>query len=104
LVRSILESMEMLEKAMDVLKDKCVTGITANEEHCREMVLNSIGIVTALNPTLGYEASSALAKEALANNRSVYDLVLEKNLLTKEMLDELLQPERMIKPQKFVTK
>jgi len=104
LVRSILESMEMLEKAMDVLKDKCITGITANEEHCREMVLNSIGIVTALNPTLGYEASSALAKEALANNRSVYDLVLEKNLLTKEMLDELLQPERMIKPQKFVTK
>ncbi len=104
LVRSILESMEMLEKAMDVLKDKCITGITANEEHCREMVLNSIGIVTALNPTLGYEASSALAKEALADNRSVYDLVLEKNLLTKEMLDELLQPERMIKPQKFVTK
>jgi len=104
LVRSILESMEMLEKAMDVLKDKCITGITANEEHCREMVLNSIGIVTALNPTLGYEASSSLAKEALANNSSVYDLVLEKNLLTKEMLDELLQPERMIKPQKFVTK
>jgi len=104
LVRSILESMEMLEKAMDVLKDKCINGITANEEHCREMVLNSIGIVTALNPTLGYEASSSLAKEALANNRSVYELVLEKNLLTKEMLDELLQPERMIKPQKFVTK
>lgn len=104
LVRSILESMEMLENAMDVLKDKCITGITANEEHCREMVLNSIGIVTALNPTLGYEASSALATEALANNRSVYDLVLEKNLLTKEILDELLQPERMIKPQKFVTK
>ncbi|RXQ87828.1 aspartate ammonia-lyase [Ancylomarina salipaludis] len=104
LVRSILESMEMLEKAMDVLKDKCITGITANEEVCRAMVLNSIGIVTALNPTLGYEASSALAKEALADNRSVYDLVLEKNLLTKEMLDELLQPERMIKPQKFVKK
>jgi aspartate ammonia-lyase len=104
LVRSILESMEMLENAMDVLNKKCITGITANEEHCRAMVLNSIGIVTALNPTLGYEASSALASEALANNRSVYDLVLEKNLLTKEMLDELLQPERMIKPQKFVTK
>jgi aspartate ammonia-lyase len=104
LVRSILESMEMLEKAMDVLNKRCISGITANEEHCLAMVLNSIGIVTALNPTLGYEASSLLAQEALANNRSVYDLVLEKNLLTKEMLDELLQPERMIKPQKFVTK
>ena len=94
----------MLENAMDVLNKKCITGITANEEHCRAMVLNSIGIVTALNPTLGYEASSSLASDALANNRSVYDLVLEKNLLTKEMLDELLQPERMIKPQKFVKK
>jgi aspartate ammonia-lyase len=104
LVRSILESMEMLEKAMDVLNRKCISGITANEEHCLAMVLNSIGIVTALNPTLGYEASSLLAQEALANNRSVYELVLEKKLLTKEMLDELLQPERMIKPQKFVTK
>ncbi|MGZ2371378.1 aspartate ammonia-lyase [Ancylomarina sp. YFZ004] len=104
LVRSILESMEMLENAMNVLNTKCISGITANEEHCRAMVLNSIGIVTALNPTLGYEASSLLAQEALANNRSVYDLVLEKKLLTKEMLDELLQPERMIKPQKFVTK
>ncbi|MCZ4693718.1 aspartate ammonia-lyase [Ancylomarina euxinus] len=104
LVRSILESMEMLENAMNVLNTKCITGITANEEICRAMVLNSIGIVTALNPTLGYEASSSLASEALANNRSVYDLVLEKNLLTKEMLDELLQPERMIKPQKFVKK
>lgn len=104
LVKAILESMEMLENAMDVLKDKCIAGITANEDVCRDMVLNSIGIVTALNPTLGYEISSSLAKEALANNRSVYDLVLEKGLLTKEVLDELLQPERMIKPQKFVTK
>jgi aspartate ammonia-lyase len=104
LVKAILESMEMLENAMDVLKDKCIAGITANEDVCRDMVLNSIGIVTALNPTLGYETSSSLAKEALANNRSVYDLVLEKGLLTKEVLDELLQPERMIKPQKFVTK
>ncbi|MFA8434896.1 MAG: aspartate ammonia-lyase [Marinifilaceae bacterium] len=104
LVKAILESMEMLENGMKVLEEKCVSGITANEEVCRDMVLNSIGIVTALNPTLGYEASSSLAKEALANNRSVYDLVLERNLLSKEMLDELLAPERMIKPQKFVTK
>jgi aspartate ammonia-lyase len=104
LVRSILESMEILEKAMDVLNKRCISGITANEEHCSAMVLNSIGIVTALNPTLGYETSSLLAQEALANNRSVYELVLEKNLLTQEVLDELLKPERMIKPQMFVIK
>jgi len=102
LVQSILESMEMLENGMSVFVDKCVNGITANEEHCRDMVMNSIGIVTALNPTLGYETSTKLAKRALSENRSVYDLVLEENLLTKEMLDELLSPERMIKPQKFV--
>lgn len=102
LVQSILESMEMLENGMDVFVKKCVNGITANVEHCRNMVLNSIGIVTALNPTLGYETSTKLAKKALEYNRSVYDLVLEENLLSKEMLDELLSPERMIKPQKFV--
>ena len=64
-------------------------------EHCRNMVENSIGIVTALNPFIGYEASTELAKDALENNRSVYELVLEKNLLSKEKLDEILSPENM---------
>jgi len=102
MVRSIFESMEMLKNGMATLKDRCINGITANEEHCKEMVLNSIGIVTAVNPTLGYEASSRIAKRALAENRSVYDLILEEGLLTKEKLDEILAPERMIKPQKFI--
>jgi aspartate ammonia-lyase len=87
---------------MATLKERCIDGITANVEHCKEMVLNSIGIVTAVNPTLGYEASSRIAKRALAENRSVYDLILEEGLLSKEKLDEILSPERMIKPQKFV--
>ena len=102
LVRAILESMEMLVNGMATLKERCITGITANVEPCKEMVLNSIGIVTAVNPTLGYEASSRIAKRALAENRSVYDLILEEGLLSKEKLDEILSPERMIKPQKFV--
>lgn len=102
MVRSIFESMEMLKNGMATLKERCIDGITANEEHCKEMVLNSIGIVTAVNPTLGYEASSRIAKRALAENRSVYDLILEEGLLTKEKLDEILAPERMIKPQKFI--
>ena len=62
------------------------------------MVHNSIGIVTALKPLLGYEKSSELAKEALKENRSVYELVLEKKLLSKDQLDELLKPENMIRP------
>ena len=102
MVRSMLESMEMLENGMSTLRERCIDGITANVEHCKEMVLNSIGIVTAVNPTLGYEASSRIAQRALAENRSVYDLILEEGLLTKEKLDEILAPERMIKPQKFI--
>jgi len=102
IVRSIFESMEMLKNGMATLRERCIDGITANEEHCKEMVLNSIGIVTAVNPTLGYEASSRIAQRALSENRSVYELILEEGLLTKEKLDEILAPERMIKPQKFI--
>jgi aspartate ammonia-lyase len=96
IVQSIFESIEMLKNGMSTLKYKCIDGITANEKRCREMVVNSIGIVTALNPVLGYETSTRLAKEALETNRSVYDLVLENNLMTKEELDKVLAPENMI--------
>ena len=101
IVQSILESIEMLKNGMDVLNHKCIQGITANEKRCREMVENSIGLVTALNPVLGYEISSRLAKEALENNRSVYELVLEQNLLSKEELEEIMKPENMIQPRRF---
>jgi aspartate ammonia-lyase len=101
IVQSIFESAEMLKSGMLTLKHKCIDGITANKENCLAMVQNSIGIVTALNPIIGYEASSKLAKEALETNRGVYDLAIEKGLLSKEELDEILSPERMIKPQKM---
>ncbi len=101
IVQSIFESVEMLKNGMYTLKYRCVDGITANEEHCRNMVHNSIGLVTALNPFIGYESSNQLAKEALEGNRSVYELVLEKGLLTKEELDQILLPENMIKPRKM---
>lgn len=98
IVHSIFESMEMLKRGMTTFTHKCVTGITANEEICRKYVENSIGIVTALNPALGYETCSALATEALATGRSVYDLVLEKKLLSPETLADILRPENMIRP------
>lgn len=104
LVDSIFSSIKMLEKGMERLRTQCVEGITVNADRCREMVLNSIGIVTALNPTLGYKNSSRIAKRALKENRSVYELVLEEGLLTKAELDELLKPENMIKPHKFYIK
>jgi aspartate ammonia-lyase len=75
-----------------------VSGITANREQCRYYVENSIGLVTALNPVLGYERSSEVAAEALATNRSVIDVILEKGYLTREELDEFLKPENMTRP------
>lgn len=101
IVQSIFESVEMLKNGMNTLRQRCIDGITANEERCRQMVHNSIGLVTALNPFLGYEVCTQLAKEALTDNRSVYDMVLEKKLLSKEQLDKILAPENMIKPQKM---
>src|SRR6056297_3879925 len=101
IVQSIFESVEMLKNGMMTLKHRCIDDIKANRERCLAMVQNSIGIVTALNPVLGYEACSSLAKEALKENRSVYDLVLERKLLSKEKLDNLLAAENMIAPQKM---
>lgn len=101
IVHAIFSSVKMLEKGITLLRTLCIEGITVNVGHCRDMVLNSIGIVTALNPTLGYENSSRIAQRALKENRSVYDLVLEEGLLKKEELDELLKPENMIQPHKF---
>lgn len=93
---SIMESMTILQRAINTLKDKCIVGITANKEHAREMVMNSIGIVTALNPYIGYKNSTVIAKEALETGKSVYDLVLEKGILPKDKLDAILDPKNMI--------
>jgi len=101
IVQSLFESIEMLKNGMTALRYRCVDGITANERRCRELVANSIGLVTALNPVLGYEISTQVAKEALMSNKGVYDLILEKKLLSKEELDQLLVPENMIKPRKL---
>jgi len=101
IVQSLFESIEMLKNGIDTLNNRCIKGITANAGHCTYQVQNSIGLVTALNPYIGYENSTIIAKEALEDNRSVYDLVLEKGLLSKEKLDEILLPGNMIKPYKI---
>ena len=96
LCQSIIESIVFLERAIDTLRTKCVEGITANREVCLNMVKNSIGIVTALNPHIGYKNSTKIAKEALQTGKSVYDLVLAHGLLSKEKLDEVLDPKNML--------
>ena len=95
IAESILESQTWLVNAMNTLRTKCIDGITVNADHCYDMVKNSIGIVTALNPYIGYKASTKVAKEALETGRSVYDLVLEHGLMTREKLDEALDPKAM---------
>jgi len=97
IVQSLFESIEMLKNGMETLVYKCINEITVNKDRCRELVENSIGIVTALNPILGYETSTSLAKEALEKNKGVYELVLERKLLSKEELDKILSPDNMIR-------
>lgn len=99
--QSLFESINILRRGCLTLADKCVRGITANAERCRDYVENSIGLVTALNPYIGYEKATAIAKEAIEGNRSVYDIVLENRYLTKEELEDILKPENMTKPRFF---
>ena len=98
----LIESLIWLKSAIETLTEECVLGITVNKERCMEMVKNSIGIVTALNPYIGYKTSTKVAKEALETNRSVYDIVLEKGLMTQEKLDEALDPKNMLVSHKFI--
>ncbi|WP_244812795.1 aspartate ammonia-lyase [Vibrio sp. B1FLJ16] len=96
MVESLFESVEILKNGMSSLGERCIKGITANEDVCAANIRNSIGVITALNPYLGYEVCTSIAKQALEQGSSVYDLVLEKKLLTKQQLDEVLAPEKMV--------
>jgi aspartate ammonia-lyase len=95
----LLRGLIMLPRACEVLRTRCVEGITANVERMRYFVEHSIGIVTALVPILGYEAATEIAKEALDSGRGVYDLVCERGLMTRADLDRALNPEAMTAPQ-----
>lgn len=99
----LLHGLLILKNACVTLAARCIAGITANEDRCRQFVQNSIGIVTALNPVIGYEKSAKIAKEALATGGSVYDLVLQKGWLTKAQLDDLLSPANMTDPRQVPT-
>ena len=95
---NLFQSVDMLTRACRTLRERCVTGITANREHIRQLLERSIGVVTALVPYIGYERATAVAREALEQDAGVYELVLQKGWLTKEQLDEILSPDAMTKP------
>jgi aspartate ammonia-lyase len=94
---NLFTSLDMLGRACRTLVERCILGITANREHCRQMVENSIGLVTALNPILGYEKASQIAEEALRTGKSVVEVVLEKGYLSRDQLEQVLAPSRMIR-------
>ena len=96
---ALFTSISYMTNACRTLREKCVIGITANAQHAASIVYNSIGIVTQLNPVLGYEASASIAKEALATGKSVHDIaVTERQLLTQAKWDEIFTFENLIRP------
>jgi len=97
----LLHGMMILKNGCVTLASRCISGIEANREVCRNYVEHSIGLVTALVPVIGYETSAAIAKEALKTGGSVYELILEKGLLSREQLDDMLRPEKMTDPREI---
>ena len=94
----MFQSIDTLAYAVQTFIDNCVSGITANENRCRQLVENSIGIVTAICPHVGYQKSAEIAKEALATGESVRTIILREGLLTAEELDCILDPVHMTEP------
>ncbi|OUQ27837.1 aspartate ammonia-lyase [Lachnoclostridium sp. An131] len=94
----LFQSIDTLAYAVNTFVENCVKGITANEERCRQLVENSVGIVTALSPHIGYMKAAELAKEALRNNVPIRQLVLDRRILNKEELDEILDVWGMTEP------
>ncbi len=95
---NIFNSIELLTNACNMFNNLCVQDIKANQTRCRDLLDGSLGLITALNPHLGYETSSRIAKEALATGIPVITLIKDKNLLTHEQLHEILQPNKMTQP------
>lgn len=95
---NLFQSIETLSYAIETFVTNCVAGITANVEHCKDMVNNSIGIITVLTPHIGYERAADIAKLAQKTGRRVRDLIIEANLLNEDELDIILDPYAMTKP------
>ncbi|MBE9913943.1 aspartate ammonia-lyase [Paenibacillus donghaensis] len=98
LVYNLLQSLEIMNNGFRVFREHCIEGIQANVERCREYVENSVGIITALNPHLGYEVVSRIAREAITTGKPVRELCLLYNVLTEEELNVILDPYQMTNP------
>jgi len=101
IAHSLFKSLIHLTRGCDMLRERCVTGITANRERLAKMLENPTGDATALSPYIGYSSASEVAREALASGKTVYQVALEKKLLTREQLDEILRPAELTRPHKL---
>ena len=99
ILHNLIQSVEILDRAARTLTDHCIAGITANRERCRALVENSVGLITALCPHVGYERASQLAKRAIATGAPVRTLILEEGLADEETLDRILDPCAMTGPE-----
>ena len=97
---ALFETQGLLFKSMPLFRTKCIDGITVNEDVLNHYMERSIGLVTALNPVLGYEKTTELAKEALETNKGILELIREKKLLTEAQIKELMDPAKMTNPNK----
>ena len=98
IAQTIFESINLLARGMSTLRELCIVGIEANEEVCRRNVLDSIGIVTYLNPVIGHHNGDLVGRECARSGRSVREVVLEMGLLEESVLDEILSPENLLRP------
>ena len=94
----MFQSIDTLRYAVETLVDNCIVGITANEERCRQLVENSVGIITAICPHVGYEKTADIAKKAINSNESVRSLILKENIMDEEELSRILDPIHMTEP------
>lgn len=99
----LFESIDLLGKAMQMFQHKCIENIRANAEHCQANVDNSIGIITALNPYLGYETTTRIAKQANETGQSVLALIKAENLLSDQLLADVLSIKNMVHPQQSLS-
>ena len=94
----MFQSIDTLGYAVETLVDNCIVGITANEDRCRQLVENSVGIITAICPHVGYEKTADIAKKAINSNESVRSLILKENIMDEEELSRILDPIHMTEP------
>ncbi|MGR3178611.1 MAG: aspartate ammonia-lyase [Candidatus Anammoxibacter sp.] len=97
----LLDSLNIFTNALRVFNEKCVKGITANADKCNHFAMNSVAIVTALNPFIGYLKAAEIAKESIKTGESIKDIALKKGVLSKEKLDEILSPMAMTEPRRL---